>query len=113
MKPSTDARISNALKRAAAIGACFAESGCPRGERRHYAVRFASGKEVESFNLATIEKAITSEEIEHALMMANRLIDEALPKFNWGASFLDADAIKLINDASQAIKAAFKNTAAH
>lgn len=33
-----------------------------------------------------------------ALESCQRLFDEALPKVNWGSSFLDADAIKLLND---------------
>lgn len=34
-----------------------------------------------------------------ALKAAYRMIEEALPKFNWGASTLDANAIHLLNDA--------------
>ncbi len=41
-----------------------------------------------------------------ALQMAKRLIDEALPKFNWGASALDANAIALLNDVPGAINSA-------
>ena len=33
-----------------------------------------------------------------ALMQCQRLFKDALPKFNWGASFLDANAIQLLND---------------
>lgn len=32
-----------------------------------------------------------------ALQNSERLFKEALPKFNWGASFLDANAIQLLN----------------
>lgn len=32
-----------------------------------------------------------------ALRLCQRLFDEALPKFNWGASALDANAIDLLN----------------
>jgi hypothetical protein len=38
------------------------------------------------------------EEMLLALTAAQRLFDEALPKFNWGASFLDANAIQLLNE---------------
>jgi ribosome biogenesis protein Tsr3 len=31
------------------------------------------------------------------LKRSKRLFDEALPKFNWGASFLDGNAIELLN----------------
>lgn len=33
-----------------------------------------------------------------ALRRAQRVFDEALPKFNWGASALDGNAIELLND---------------
>ena len=33
-----------------------------------------------------------------ALRASQKLFDLALPKFNWGASALDAGAIKLLND---------------
>lgn len=42
------------------------------------------------------------------LLLARRLFDEALPKFNWGASFLDANAIELLNRAPGAILAALE-----
>lgn len=32
------------------------------------------------------------------LIRCQRLFNEALPKFNWGASFLDANAINLLNE---------------
>lgn len=35
--------------------------------------------------------------INDALLAAKRLHDEALPKFNWGQSCLDADAISTLN----------------
>ena len=41
-----------------------------------------------------------------ALKMADRLCKEALPKFNWGASALDANAIKLLNEVPGLISAA-------
>lgn len=41
-----------------------------------------------------------------ALTMAKRMIDEALPKFNWGASALDANAIRLLNETPVAVNAA-------
>ena len=43
---------------------------------------------------------------EAALELVCRLCDEALPKFNWGASALDANAIDLLNKAPGAAKAA-------
>lgn len=33
-----------------------------------------------------------------ALQACERLFSKALPKFNWGASFLDANAIRLLNE---------------
>jgi hypothetical protein len=45
---------------------------------------------------------------DEALKLALRMCDEALPKFNWGASFLDANAIQLLNTVPAAIKAALE-----
>jgi len=47
-----------------------------------------------SLNDATAESC---EEILETLEQVNRLYEEALPKFNWGASALDANAIDLLN----------------
>jgi hypothetical protein len=47
-----------------------------------------------------------NEELLEALRLTKRLIDEALPKFNWGASALDAHAISLLNQAPRAVNAA-------
>ena len=44
--------------------------------------------------------------LRSALELARRLCDEALPKFNWGASSLDANAIGLLNSVPGAINAA-------
>jgi hypothetical protein len=33
-----------------------------------------------------------------ALIQSKRLIEEALPKFNWGASFLGGDEIAILNE---------------
>lgn len=41
-----------------------------------------------------------------ALDAAQRLCKEALPKFNWAGSALDANAIRLLNDVPLAINAA-------
>lgn len=50
-----------------------------------------------------------------ALGRAKRLIDEVLPKFNWGASALDVNAIQLLNEVpgevNQALAAWDKNDA--
>lgn len=51
------------------------------------------------------------EEIERlraALLRAQRLMKEALPKFNWGASALDANAIALLNEVPGEVDAALK-----
>lgn len=39
----------------------------------------------------------TNKEVMEALVAAQRLFTYALPKFNWGASALDAEAITLLN----------------
>ena len=46
-----------------------------------------------------------------ALQRCQRLFDEALPKFNWGASALDANAIQLLNEVPGEVAAALRNTA--
>lgn len=43
-----------------------------------------------------------------ALQMADELCKYALPKFNWGASALDARAIQLLNETPRAISQALK-----
>jgi len=45
-------------------------------------------------------------EMVEALEAAERLIREALPKFNWGASALDANAIRLLNEVPATVRAA-------
>ena len=47
-------------------------------------------------------------EAQDALEAAQRLFKEALPKFNWGASFLDANAIQLLNEVPAKVNAAIK-----
>ena len=47
-------------------------------------------------------------EAQDALQAAQRLFEEALPKFNWGASFLDANAIQLLNEVPAKVNAAIK-----
>lgn len=49
--------------------------------------------------------------LKAALSLAGRMCNEALPKFNWGASALDANAIDLLNRAPMAIDAAMKERA--
>ncbi len=41
-----------------------------------------------------------------ALRMTQRLFDEALPKFDWGRSALDANAIALLNEVPRQVAAA-------
>ena len=49
-------------------------------------------------------------EAQDALQAAQRLFKEALPKFNWGASFLDANAIQLLNEVPAKVNAAIEVT---
>jgi hypothetical protein len=55
-------------------------------------------------------KAINAELVE-ALLAAKRMCEQALPKFNWGASFLDAHSITLLNETPAIIDAALKKAA--
>lgn len=41
-----------------------------------------------------------------ALLLTKRMIDEALPKFDWSKSALDGNAIKLLNDTPLAVSRA-------
>lgn len=45
-------------------------------------------------------------ELIAALRRAERLFNEALPKFNWSASTLDANAIQLLNEVPGEVHAA-------
>lgn len=57
--------------------------------------------------LADLRDAIAAEErTRYTLGMAQRLCAEALPKFNWGASALDANAISLLNTVPHLINVA-------
>lgn len=49
------------------------------------------------------------DQLRAAAVQAKRLFDEALPKFNWGASFLDANAIALLNEVPAQVAAAIKD----
>ena len=52
---------------------------------------------------------LQNQELLAALKLAEKLCKEALPKFNWGASALDANAISILNNVPAAISAAIKN----
>ena len=55
--------------------------------------------EVAAQNARYIADALNgSEELLDALKRAQRLFEEALPKFDWGKSALDANAIRLLNE---------------
>lgn len=47
-------------------------------------------------------------QIVRALERAERLFNEALPKFNWGASALDANAIALLNEVPGEVRRALQ-----
>lgn len=49
---------------------------------------------------------MTIDKMKSALEACQRLFNEALPKFNWGASFLDANAIQLLNEVPLTVQAA-------
>lgn len=48
------------------------------------------------------------DQLRAAATRAKQLFDEALPKFNWGASFLDASAIQLLNEVPGEVAAALR-----
>ena len=47
-------------------------------------------------------------QMNEALKRCERLFDEALPKFNWGKSALDANAIALLNEVPNEVRQAIK-----
>jgi hypothetical protein len=51
--------------------------------------------------------------VKEGLEAAQKMIDEALPKFDWGKSALDANAIMLLNETPQKVKAALKALELH
>ncbi len=60
----------------------------------------------EEFNLKVIALVNASQTMQ-------RMCKVALPKFNWGASFLDANAIKLLNEAPLLLSKALQEIEPH
>ena len=62
---------------------------------------------VDSFTSTLIERIAGLEVINKQLLdtcrMAQRLYKEALPKFDWGASALDSNAIRILNETDIAV----------
>lgn len=78
-------------------------------ERETYKVWAESMEE----DIATLRKLIAELKAQpgqalEALKAAQRLHKEALPKFNWGASALDGNAITLLNEVPGQVSAAIK-----
>lgn len=71
---------------------------CDRGEARSIRT-YAALKEA---------LAAPDDEIVQALQAADACFTQALPKFNWGASFLDAEAIHHLNTAPIKVKKALE-----
>lgn len=55
---------------------------------------------------ASLRQAAASPEMLAALLAVQCLVSEALPKFDWGASALDANAIRLLNEVPAQVNAA-------
>lgn len=53
-----------------------------------------------------------TEQLLVALKAAERMIDVALPQFNWGASCLSAEAIALLNETPGVVRAAIRRAEA-
>lgn len=51
--------------------------------------------------------------VERAFLQTLRLFEEALPKFNWGASALDANAIQLLNETPGLVRHAAQSFKRH
>lgn len=54
------------------------------------------------------EQDLSEHPVFKALLLADKMVRVALPKFNWGASTLTNRTIKILNDAETAIKGALK-----
>lgn len=83
----------------------------PISERIAVAVLAASGSSLRHYTIAENKRRIiaaagVADELVEALGCALQLCQEALPKFNWGASALDANAIQLLNEVPGKIAAA-------
>ena len=63
-------------------------------------------REEEAHAVARALNAATTNQA--TLARVTRLFEEALPKFNWGASALDANAIQLLNEVPGEVRAALK-----
>ena len=61
-------------------------------------------REEEAHAVARALNAATTNQA--TLARVTRLFEEALPKFNWGASALDANAIQLLNEVPGEVRAA-------
>ena len=64
----------------------------------------------EKFSIAALKARVA--ELETALRAAKRLFDEALPKFHWGKSSLDANAIRLLNEVPPLVDAVLARSTA-
>ena len=92
---------------------------CGEGtEVRHKNDSYAADSYIADWNAAAPYPAMLRKEIDtlraqlaeaqDALQAAQRLFKEALPKFNWEASFLDANAIQLLNEVPAKVNAAIR-----
>lgn len=86
-------------------------------ETRHWTIRAPGSGPMVSFEVARVSGRSVADrhtacliaaapDLLAALNAAKQLFDVALPKFNWAASALDADAIRILNEAPIAVNAA-------
>ncbi|MCP5004534.1 MAG: hypothetical protein GY941_11445 [Planctomycetes bacterium] len=77
------------------------EFGDGKGKHWHYRCHKVYQKiarqEETITELTAALQCVTVTELVEALELTERLITEALPKFDWGKSALDANAIELLN----------------
>lgn len=66
-----------------------------------------NGQYTGTLQYVTVEEA---KALRKALVRAEALFTQALPKFNWGASALDADAIALLNEVPGEVRKALKGS---
>ena len=63
-------------------------------------------EEIKRLRASSVKAAVDDGALREALKAAKRLCDEALPRFNWGGSALDANSIRLLNEVPLLINAA-------
>jgi len=104
-------RAENARLQADGIHSCH--DGCTRSGCVNARLRAEILEADECITQSVKEEAALQANVERkyaALIWCQKLFRDALPKFNWGASALDANAIRLLNEVPGIVAAALPPT---